>query len=497
MATQNIDGVYEDFLETVERYHHLESGMYILTWDQRVTMPSGGTPARSKQRSALSTQMQGLLSSKELGEQIDTLEGNVDGDRAAIVREMRRQHDRAANVPESLVERLYETRTDAMPVWRQAREDADFSQFEDTLAELVDIRQEFAAAIDPDRDPYAVLVEKFEPYIDIDRIEAILDTLSEELPDLIEAVANSDVELTDPFDGTYDEAQQEALARETLDILGYDWDRGRLDISTHPFSIGTPYDARIATRFPPEDPLDAIGSTTHEFGHANYTLGLPDDAYGTPLGDYRDMTVHESQSRLWENHVGRSLPFWRHLAPTVRDHLDVDASPRELYEGANQVYDANMIRVEADELTYHAHILLRFEIERDLIRGDLEVSEVPGVWNDKMEEYLGIRPDSDAEGCLQDVHWADGSFGYFPTYSLGSMLAAQLYDAVEDDLGSLDDRIEAGNFEELNDWLRETIHRHGCRYTTPELVERATGEQLSADSFLTYAQEKYGALYDL
>ncbi|MFT4947471.1 MAG: carboxypeptidase Taq [Natronomonas sp.] len=312
---------------------------------------------------------------------------------------------------------------------------------------------------------------------------------------MIERVSESDVELADPFDGDYDEADQEALVREALDEIGYDWDRGRLDTAAHPFSTGTQFDARVTTRFSPDDPLDALGSTIHEFGHARYTLGLPDDEYGTPLGDSRDMTVHESQSRFWENHIGRTLPFWRFFGSAVEDHLGVDARPRELYEAANEVYEDNLIRVEADELTYHMHIVLRFEIERDLIRGDLDVSEVPQVWNEKMEEYLGVVPEEDSEGCLQDIHWTYGNFGYFPTYSLGSLLAAQLDATVREEFGDLDAKIEAGEFDPIADWLTDEIHQHGCRYTTPELIERATGEALSAEYFLDYAEAKYGDLY--
>jgi len=496
MATeQSVDDTYEQFIDHVERYHYLGDAAGVLGWDQRVTMPEAGTPARAKQSAALSGVTHDLLTDDDLGASLDDLAGNVDGDRAAVVREVRRDHERAVRVPDALVEELTETQANAHTVWKQAKADADFGQFEESLAELVDLRRSYAEAIDPDRDPYAVLVEDYEPYIPLADIERVLEELREVLPPLIDAVADSDTDLADPFEGTYDADSQEALARDALDTLGYDWDRGRLDTAAHPFSTGTQFDARVTTRFPPTDPLDALGSTVHEFGHARYTLGLPDDAYGTPLGTARDMTVHESQSRLWENHVGRSLPFWRLFTPKVEEHLGVTASPRALYEAANRVHHDNRIRVEADELTYHLHIVLRWEIERDLVRGDLDVSEVPAVWNDRMEEYLGVRPDDDAEGCLQDTHWANGAFGYFPTYSLGSVLAAQVFAAAERDLGPLDDRIEAGEFDPLATWLTEEIHQHGCRYTTPELVRSATGEDLTAEYFLEYAREKFGSLY--
>jgi len=262
---------------------------------------------------------------------------------------------------------------------------------------------------------------------------------------------------------------------------------------------GNQFDARVTTRFKPEDPLDALTATIHEFGHATYTLGLPDEHYGTPLGSHRNLTVHESQSRLWENHVGRTRAWWELFLPTLHEQFPStkDLTVDEAYEAANQVFTDNCIRVEADELTYHMHIILRFEIERDLISGDLDVADVPQVWNDKMEEYLGVRPESDSEGCLQDIHWSHGNFGYFPTYSLGSVLAAQLYTAAEADVPDLNAKTIAGEFDVLHEWLTDHVHRHGQRYTTDELVELATGREYTADYFVQYVTGKYGDLYDL
>ncbi|MFC7073334.1 carboxypeptidase M32 [Halovenus rubra] len=494
---QQSEEVYEAFLEHVRKYNYVGDASGVLSWDQQVMMPEGGTPARSKQSSTLSTVHHELLTDDKLSEWLDELDGTVDDEQQAVVREVRRSHERANAIPEDLVKRLSEASSNALPVWEEAKAKSDFSLFEETLEELVELRREYAAAIDPDRDPYEVLFEDYEPYIDIDTAEAILTELREELPALIDAIAESDVEPADPFEGEYDAETQESLVTEALDTLGYDWDRGRLDTAPHPFSTGTQFDARVTTRFAPDDPMGAIGSTIHEFGHASYTLGLSDDDYGTPLGDSRDMTVHESQSRLWENHVGRSKPFWRLFASEVEEQFGITASPQAFYEHANEVYDDNMIRVEADELTYHMHIVVRFEIERDLIRGDLDVSEVPQVWNDKVEEYLGVRPDNDAEGCLQDIHWTHGNFGYFPTYSLGSVLASQLFGAAERELGDLDDDIESGNFDRLYGWLNENVHEHGCRYTTTDLIEEATGEAFTAEYFLDYANKKYGNLYNL
>ncbi|WP_299265319.1 carboxypeptidase M32 [Halorientalis sp.] len=500
MATDQAEhpDVYESLCDHVRRMTNVGNAAGILSWDQQVTMPEGGTPARSQQTAALSALHHELLTDDDLADYLDTLRSqDLDGDAAAVVREVRREHERATRVDGDLVEELSETTANALPTWEQAKAEGDWNEFAPTLERIVELKREHAAQIDPDRDPYEVLFEEYEPYLGIETAEQVLERLREELVPLIEDIEDSDADLADPFEGSYDEDAQEELVRDALDALGYDWDRGRLDTAAHPFSMGTQFDARVTTRFKPNDPLDALGSTVHEFGHATYTLGLPQDEYGSPLGQSRDLSVHESQSRLWENHVGRSRPFWDLFTPTVNDHLGTDVSPRELYEAANQIYPENRIRVEADELTYHLHIILRFEIERDLVRGDLEVDEIPQVWNDKMDEYLGVRPDTDAEGCLQDIHWTHGNFGYFPTYSLGSVLAAQLFAAAEDELGDLDDDVRNGEFGGLHDWLTENVHRHGCRYTTDDLIEEATGEPLTADHFLDYARGKFGDLYGL
>jgi len=498
-ATQADDpDAYAELMDRYGRISAIVDASGVLGWDQQVMMPEGGTPARSKQLSALSATSHELLTADEFGDALEAAESaDLDDGQRAAVREIRRKHERAVRVDTDLVERISRTTSEALPVWTQAKDEDDFDSFAPVLDDLVDLKREYARQIDPDADPYEVLFADYEPYLGLDTAERVLGRLREELVPLIDAIEESEADLADPFSGTYPETDQEALARDTLDLLGYDWDRGRLDVSAHPFTSGTQFDARITTRFDESDPLGALTSTVHEFGHATYALGLPDDSYGTPLGEARDLSVHESQSRLWENHVGRSQPFWNLLAPAVEERLDTDASPQDFYEAANRIYPENRIRVEADELTYHMHIVLRFEIERDLISGDLAVEDVPEVWNEKMDEYLGVTPDTDAEGCLQDIHWSHGSFGYFPTYSLGSVLAAQLHDAAAAEIDDLDEHVEAGEFDALHEWLTANVHRHGKRYRTPELVEEATGSEYSADAFLDYANEKFAALYDL
>ncbi|WP_049971741.1 carboxypeptidase M32 [Haladaptatus cibarius] len=502
MATEAAaeNAAYQELLDNVKRISNVKNAAGILGWDQEVVMPEGGTPARSQQRSALSAIAHELLTDDEIGELLDELESQeLDDEQAAVVREVRREYERATRVPGELVEEISRTTSEALPQWKEAKAEDDFSIFAPTLEKLVEQKREYAEHIDPDKDPYEVLFADYEPYLGIETAEEMLTRLRDELVPLIDSIRESDVELAAPFDGTYDTDTQEQLSRDILDTLGYDWNRGRLDTAPHPFSSGTQFDARVTTRFDESDPLGAMMSTIHEFGHATYTQGLPDEEYGTPLGQSRDLTAHESQSRIWENHVGRSRAFWERFLPALKERFpDVeDASVEDIYEAVNQVYEDNLIRVEADELTYHMHIVVRFEIEKALIRGQIEVEDVPELWNDKYEEYLGIRPDTDSEGCLQDIHWSHGSFGYFPTYSLGSVLAAQLYAKAEEDIPDLDDQIRNGEFDEFHDWLTSNVHQHGCLYTTDELIEEATGEEFTADYFLEYADEKYAELYDL
>ncbi|MFB6133642.1 MAG: carboxypeptidase M32 [Halanaeroarchaeum sp.] len=491
---------YDELLDRYERVAALGDARGLLSWDQQVMMPAGGTPARSKQLSTLSTLSHDLLTDDRMATLLEDLEAaDLSRTQAGAVREIRREHRRTSQVPRDLIERISAASSEALPVWEQAREDDDWEAFEPKVEELLELKREYAHHIDPDRDPYAVLFEDYEPYLGLETAERVLDRLAEELPDLIDGVRDSDVSIGTPFDGEFDPETQESLARDVLDELGYDWERGRLDTSTHPFSMGTPFDARVTTRFSPEDPLDSLYSTVHEFGHARYTLGLPREHYGTPLGQSRDLTVHESQSRLWENHVGRSRAFWEHFLPTL-----VERFPRlegttvdEVYAAANRVDPDNLIRVEADELTYHMHIVVRFEIERALVAGDLDVAEVPQVWNDKMEEYLGVRPETDREGALQDIHWSHGNFGYFPTYSLGSVLSAQLFAAAKSELDDLEGTLAAGEFDPLGDWLESAVHQHGASLETDDLVAAATGESYTAEYFLEYITEKYESLYDL
>ncbi|EFW92150.1 Carboxypeptidase Taq [Haladaptatus paucihalophilus DX253] len=499
-AEQESDSAYAELLDRERRISNVENAGMILYWDQQTKMPEGGTPARAKQLSALQSIGHELLTDERTGELLDELESeDLDDERAAVVREVRRKYDRAVSVPSDLVEKISETTSEAQPAWQRAKAEDEFETFAPYLERLRELHIERAEHIAPDEDPYEVMFEDGEPYLPLERVDEIFDELREGLVPLIEDIEENGADIAaDAFAGTFDPADQEALCRDALDLLNYDWDRGRLDIAPHPFMSGTQFDARVTTRFHEDEFVDPIFSTIHEFGHATYQLGLRDDAYGTPLGQSRSSGIHESQSRFWENHVGRTEAFWEFFLPTVTEHFPEfdDVTAEDAYEAANQVFTDNLIRVEADELTYHMHIILRSEIEQEFVAGDLDVDDIPARWNELMDEYLGVRPDTDSEGCLQDIHWTSG-FASFQNYTVGSVFAAQLWATIEEELDDPMELIREGDFAPIRDWLTENIHEQGQKYTTDELIEEATGEPLTAEYFLDYATEKYGEIYEL
>mgnify|MGYP000212127804 FL=1 len=489
---------YDDLLRTYGRVFDLDQSRMALSWDQQVVMPSGGTPARSSQLSTLSSLHHDELTSDAVSDALNALDGaDLSDDEAAVVREIRRDYERANPVPRELVEKHAELSADAQEVWHDAKSEDDFEAYAPVLSDLRDLRIERAECVDPEKPPYEVMFDDGEPDLPMSTVEEIFDDLRETIVPLVDEIREDGDDLADPFTGEFDTETQEALSRDALDFLGYDWDRGRLDTSAHPFTSGNQFDARVTTRFKPRDPLDALTATIHEFGHATYMLGLPDDEYGTPLGEARSSGVHESQSRFWENHVGRTRAFWEAFLPTVKEHFPSleDATPEEAYQAANAVDPNNLIRVEADELTYHMHIILRAEIEADYVAGDLAVEDIPDAWNAKMEEYLGVTPDTDSDGCLQDIHWTT-RFAGFQSYTLGSVIAAQLDAALREDV-DIEGCIRDGDLEPVHEWLTTHVHEQGKRYTTPDLIEHATGDALTADYFLDYAESKFRDLYGL
>jgi carboxypeptidase Taq len=450
--------------------------------------------------------MYDLRASDELGKALDRVdESGLSEERQAIVREIRREHEIASSVPKELNERIADVTADAHEAWKEAKKTDDWSRFAPAFEQHIKLRKEWAEYVDPGNDPYEVLWKNklgytSQPYIDLSTVNEVFSRLRKTLPPLIEDVRDSEVEIaTDAFNsrGPYDPADQKATFEDILDLVDIDWSRARFDTAPHPFSYGNAYDVRLTTRFDKSDPTSGFAATMHEFGHTTYHHGLPQEHYGTPLARARGLTIHGSQSGIWENHIGRSEAFWDLVLPVFREYFPQleDISSGEAYEAVNQVNESNVIRTSADELTYNMHVIVRTEIEQALIAGEMDVEEVPQVWEQKYEEYLGVSPDTESDGPLQDPHWS-GSIPGFINYTLGHhVLAAQVRNAAKQEL-DFDGLIREGKFGPIREWMTENIHKHGQRYKSQELVRRATGEEITAEHFFDYIEEKYRSLYN-
>jgi carboxypeptidase Taq len=457
----------------------------LLGWDQEVMMPDKGIQARKQQKKILSGILHDKITSEELGELLETIdpEGLSIEDKA-IYREIKWSHDRSKKVSRDLDQKISEKSSETVKVWQEAKEEDSFEKVRPHLEELLELKREYARQIDPDREPYQVLFDDYEPYISFKEIESALNKLKDELPTIFENAEKRN----EKFEVDLDEETEKELCRSLSEAFGFDFDRGRLDLSSHPFTTGTQFDTRITTRFS-DGLIESLLITAHETGHGLYQQGLPQEHYGTALGSSRELSIHESQSRLWENQVGRSKEFWEFFTSKLREK-GIEASSEQLFSIANQVNEENVTRVKADEISYQLHIVIRFELGRKLVNGELEIEDLPEAWNSKMEDYLGISSESDADGCMQDIQWFLGNFGYFPTYSIGSILSAQIYSQAENEIENLEDKIEKGQFAELREWLKENIHSKGRLKRSDEMVEELVGG-LDADEFIEYLREKY------
>jgi carboxypeptidase Taq len=482
----------------------LKAAAAVLRWDQETYMPEGGGEARAQQLSTLQSTAHDRFVAEETGELLDEAAETLDNPDpldpdAALVRVTRRDYERAVRVPSSLVAELSKARAEAQQAWRQARRNDDFSQFAPHLERLVQLSVEKAEAIGYEDEPYDALLTEYEPGGTTAEVASLFDALRDDLVPLVDAIAEAPQVDDAVLRGTYPQSAQQKFGRAVIDDFGYDFDRGRQDVSAHPFTTAfSTGDVRLTTRYDEKNVASALFSTIHEAGHGLYEQGIDPALDRTPLGDATSLSIHESQARLWENHVGRSRPFWRRYLPRLKDTFPDalgDAALDPFYRAINRV-EPSLIRVEADEVTYNLHVMLRFELERGLIDGSVSVNELPERWNDAMDDYLGVVPETDANGVLQDVHWSQGAFGYFPTYTLGTLTAAQLMEAIQDDLPDLTGHIADGHFEPLLGWLRTHIHQHGRILEAPDLLDRATGASLSAAPWLRYVRDKFGALYD-
>lgn len=474
----------------------------LLHWDQETCMPTGGLEARARAAATLAGIKHQKLTAAELSDTLERCEEEAPpgSDLEAQIRAARIEVIRAVRVSEGLTRALAKASSTGLAAWQEARAQKDFSRFEKELAELLNLRRQQAAAIDPQGQAYDVMIQEYEPDGRAAELAPLFDDLRRNLMPLVRTVAESGVKVNEgACRGDFPVAAQESFSRRMATAIGFDFRKGRLDATTHPFCVGIHRtDVRLTWRSQNDDFRPALFGILHEAGHGLYEQGLPESWSHTPLGTATSLGIHESQSLLWENHVGRSLGFWRFALPFYRKNFPLaPAVEAEELQRAQCTVQPSLIRVDADETTYNLHIALRFQLERALFAGDLTVAELPGAWDDLYEEFLGIRPRDAAEGVLQDIHWSQGMFGYFPTYTLGTLTAAQLFAAARRDLGDLEEAFAAGEFTPLLHWLRENVHRHGTRYTASELVTRATGRPLSADDLLAHLRRNVETVYGL
>lgn len=495
-----IDDAYPKLVERLKRIHTIYTVADLLVWDEQVNLPPGGADRRAEQNALMAELQHREASDPALGELIGALEGEasvLDAAQAAVVRQARRDHDRAARLPAEFVREKAELSSRAFHAWAEAKPKSDFAAFAPFLERHVDLARREAAYLGWGDRPYDYLIDQHDPGMDSERIASLFGRLREQLVPFAHAVVASPVKPDTAFLRGFDVEAQRRFALEVTTALGFDYAHGRLDVSLHPFCSGTGPDIRMTTRFDADNPLDSLFSAVHEAGHGMYEQGLPVEHAGTALAMAAGMGAHESQSRLWENQVARSRGFWRHFEPRLRAIFPAQlasVSSESLYLAVNAVAPT-LIRVDSDEVTYNLHILLRFELERRLFSGDLTVRDLPRAWKQASKELLGLEPESDREGVLQDVHWSGGAFGYFPSYCIGNMLAAQLWYRLVELHPGLEDRFAAGDFSVVLGWLRREIHGQGRRHDVLELARRATGAELSPEPLMRYLRERYGPLY--
>ncbi len=499
----NSDAPYERFTAAARELADIAHAESLLHWDQETCMPRRGSGPRARSLGTLAGLAHERLTAPDLVELVAALDGEgLSGDARINVRELKRHQDRALRIPRELVVELRRTESLAHEAWVEARQQSEFGRFQPWLEKIVDLKRQEAHAVGFTGSVYNALLDHFEPHARVEEVEPLLGELRRRLVPLVEEILGSEAaaKKDDLLERDYDVAVQESFGRRVLADLGFDMEAGRLDVSVHPFCSGShPGDVRLTTRYNAGQLTSALFGIIHEAGHGLYEQGLPAEAEGLPVGGSVSLGIHESQSRTWENAVGRSREFWEHYLPHLArcfpaqlEGVDVD----RFYAAVNRV-ERSLIRVEADEMTYDLHILLRFELEKALMEGELEVGDLPGVWNERMQSYLGIRPGSDAEGVLQDIHWSLGLIGYFPTYTLGNLYGAQFYRRACADLGDLPGQIRRGVLSGLLGWVRENIHSRGSRLTASELVQEVTGEPLRVDYLMEYLEGKYRPLYGL
>jgi carboxypeptidase Taq len=488
---------YTNLLKRSREIALIDSAAGLLNWDEETYMPRKALPFRAEQLAYFSGWSHRQFTAPEVGDWIKACEDHgftPGGDEAANVREWRRAYDRATKLPPTLVEEFNRVSTIARDAWTEARKRSEFAGFQSHLEKLIELSRQMADYWGFAECRYDALLEGHERAARTSHLKKVFAELRPAIVEVLGPAVEKSKSISAKFlEADYPTAAQQAFNREVAGAFGFDFNAGRIDTTTHPFCTGLgPGDTRLTTRYDERDFTQSFYGVLHEAGHGLYDQGLKPEHHGTPLGNAVSMGVHESQSRLWENHVGRSAAFWQHWHPRACEHFPAlkRFSPEEIARAVNRV-SPSFIRVEADQVTYDLHIILRFELELKLIEGELKVADLPGVWNEEFERMFALKVPDDAHGCLQDIHWSLGAFGYFPTYTLGNLNASQLMRRAAIDIPALQDELAVGKYENLLGWLRAKVHESGQRYDPQELMRRATGEQTQAAHHLEYLRGKF------
>ncbi len=498
----NTKELYIKYQDLTQKAADLNNAAAVLGWDQETYMPPKGFAFRGRQLATLATEAHRIVTGEPYGNILQELSGKGDMTdvQAQNVRLSLEDFEKGKRLPASFVDEVTQASSSCLNAWMNARQQNDYRIYAPELDKMIGLKRQQTQLYGYEEHPYDALMDDYEKGATVAKLDGVFDKVKVELPQLLQAISAAPQVEDSFFNQHFPKEIQWQFSLEVLTEIGYDFSAGRQDYAAHPFTTSfAPTDVRVTTRVDEQDLASMLWSSIHEGGHALYEQGLPDTQYGMPLGAAASLGIHESQSRLWENCVGRGRPFWKNFYPMLRDRFSNQLgkiSIEDFYKGMNKV-QPSLIRTEADELTYHFHVMIRYEIEKAVIEGSVQTADLPALWKEQYARYLGITPPDDLTGILQDVHWSHGSFGYFPTYSLGSFYAAQLFEEAQKQVPALLTAIEGGKFSDLLHWLRTNVHYHGRRYTSEELCNRITGRGLDFDAFMNYAKQKYGGIYGL
>lgn len=502
ISNKSSQELYQEYKELAQKAADINYASAVLGWDQEVFMPEKGFEHRGRQLATLGSMAHDIVTSERYGNILSELSGRGDLSVAEAdnVRLSKEDYDKHSKVPAALVEKISMQVSKSYSVWIHARRENNYALYAPELDKMLALKKEEADFVGYKEHVYDAMLDDYEKGATVSMLNPIFDEVKEKLPALLDKIKAAS-QVDDSFlRRNYPRQGQWDFSIDVLRGMGYDFEAGRQDISEHPFTTSfSPQDVRVTTRVDENDFASLLWSSIHEGGHALYEQGLSSDYYGLPLGEAASLSIHESQSRLWENCVGRAMPFWKHFYPRLQQQFPSqlnDVSVDAFYKGMNKV-QPSLIRTESDELTYHFHVMIRYEVEKALFENTVSVKDLSAFWNEQYQKYLGVSATNDKEGVLQDVHWAHGSFGYFPTYSLGSFYAAQFYKQATKELNGLEAQIANGEFTDLLQWLRKGVHQYGRKYRSEELCNKLTGQGLSFAAFMEYATEKYTGIYGL